>query len=103
MDAPSDSESALMNRLVELSDGNPGAATTLSTIVNERPGEALQVLETLDAMNIRGSRIWLGYKDYCGQDIDDFVDSVLAHDEEMVELINDRSFGDEPPVTADIN
>ena len=45
----------------------------------------------LDDMNIRGSQVWLGYKDHCGEDIEKFVQCAKNRDESMVEAINANS------------
>ncbi|MFC4440095.1 MULTISPECIES: hypothetical protein [Natrialbaceae] len=83
-----------MDRFVALSEGNPGAATVLGAIVKQRPGEVEQVIETLEELNMGGPRIWLGYKDYCEQDLNQFVECVLEGDDEMFELVNERSAPD---------
>lgn len=88
----------LKGQIIDLSEGNPGAVTVLGGLVNDRPDEASTILEKLDAMNLRGSRIWLGYKDYCGEDMDEFVACVMNGDEEMIDLINQRSRKDAPDV-----
>jgi hypothetical protein len=86
-----------LNRIVFLSEGNPGAATALGTLVTARD-DAAQVIESMESMDIRGSRIWLGYKEYCEKDIDTFARCVLNRDAGMVDLINERSAPDDPTV-----
>jgi hypothetical protein len=47
-------------------------------------------------MNIRGSQIWVGYKDFAHEDINVFKEALLKRDEEMVNMINDEcaSYGE---------
>lgn len=87
-----------MSRIVNLSEGNPGAVTVLGTLVKEKPEDAPHVLDQIEQMNLGGPRIWLGYKDYCNQNLNRFVTCVLNRDEEMITLINERSAPNAPEV-----
>ncbi len=62
---------------VKMAEGNPGAITVMSRMVNE--GEkidpqsfagGLGAIMGLDTHEIYGSRIWMLYKDVCGEDIE---------------------------------
>ena len=70
-----------------MSEGNPGAATVLMRMFNEDAYGILNIL-SLDDMNIRGTQIWYAYKDYCGEDMSLFVQSVESRDIEMIKAIN---------------
>jgi hypothetical protein len=94
-----DPADSIEDNIVSLSDGNPGAVTVLTQIVQNDP-DPREIFNTLDDMNIYGSRIWLGYKDYCGEDIGNFIDCVVAQEEDMVELINERKHGGKEVVTV---
>ena len=83
--------------LMKMSEGNPGAATVLAQLFQTDLG-IMSVL-SLDDMNIRGSQIWIGYKDYCKQDIDKFKQAIQARDPEMVAVINKESGSEEQAVT----
>ena len=39
-------------------------------------------------MNLRGSQIWVAYKDYCGESIELFMDCVKSRDAQMIEAVN---------------
>jgi hypothetical protein len=61
---------------MKLSDGNPGALTVCARILKEGgdidPDSAfggLGNLLDLDTLEIYGSRIWMLYKDVCGEDL----------------------------------
>ncbi len=43
-------------------------------------------------MNIRGSQIWVGYKDHCKQDIEAFKTAISQRDQAMVDTINSECF-----------
>lgn len=44
---------------------------------------------SLDDMNIWGSQIWIGYKDYCGSDLDKFAECIKQRDQGMIDKINE--------------
>jgi hypothetical protein len=77
-----------MDLLMTMSEGNPGALRVLSEMLTDPIG-FMQVL-SLDDMNIRGTQIWVGYKDYCGEDILKFRECVKTRDPGMVEAINNE-------------
>lgn len=70
--------------IIEMSEGNPGGAMVLSQLITRAP----QAILFLDDMNIRGSQIWVGYKDHCGMDIDLFIEKIKNRDQEMIDTIN---------------
>lgn len=78
-----------MDCLVAMAEGNPGAITVLSEILQKDPHGLITVLH-LDDMNIRGPQIWVGYKDFCGQDIHKFIECVKNRDGEMIDAINNE-------------
>lgn len=95
--APSGS---LQDLVVEMSEGNPGAITVMMQLINrDQMGGFMRILD-LDDMNIRGSQVWIGYKDHCGQDIEKFEAAVSARDPAMVETINRNSGPGEQAVTS---
>lgn len=66
----------LMNAIMVLGEGNPGAITVLLRIMKEGedidPDSALGSLGpllALDNNDIYGSNIWVLYKDVCGEDL----------------------------------
>ena len=75
---------SIIETLVLMSEGNPGAATVLGNLSQTDPLLALG----LDDMNIRGQQVWVGYKDHCEEDMDKFIEAIKARDSEMVDTIN---------------
>ena len=59
-----------MDILMVMSEGNPGAITVLAKMLNEPMG-LFQIL-FLDSMDIRGSKIWMLYKDCSGENMTKF-------------------------------
>jgi hypothetical protein len=62
--------------VVKMSEGNPGAISVMVQLIESSPIVDPQALMgglgsllSLDTLNIYGSRIWMLYKDVCGQDI----------------------------------
>jgi len=72
--------------LAIMGEGNPEALSVLIELL-KRP-DAIATLLHLDDMNIRGCQIWVGYKDYCNQDIDEFVAATQRRDDDMLQMIN---------------
>lgn len=68
-------QDTMMDVMVKMADGNPGAITVLMDLMRVvptvDPASALGWLGPillLDDENIRGSNIWVLYKDICGSD-----------------------------------
>lgn len=69
-----------------MAEGNPGAVTVLVDLLKQPNGELL--VFGLDDMNIRGTQIWVGYKNYCDCNVNKFVACISIRDHGMVEAIN---------------
>lgn len=71
--------------LWEMSEGNPGAITVMMRLLQDVPlidpddvFAGLGVLMSLDTNRIYGPRIWMLYKDVCGEDLVKMVASLRA-------------------------
>lgn len=89
---------SVLDIVTEMSEGNPGALTVMMDLISKNPDSGVFTLLHLDDMNIRGSQIWVGYKDYAGEDIAKFEEAVIARNPEMVNIINMEC--DEKAVTS---
>ena len=69
--------------VVKISEGNPGALSVITKMINGDPASMMNIL-SLDDMNLRGSQIWVAYKDYCGESIELFMDCVKKRDAQIV-------------------
>jgi hypothetical protein len=78
--------------VVEMSEGNPGAINVMMSMI-EKLGITTATLDILrmEDMNIRGSQIWVGYKDFAGGDMEKFVGALRDRNKEMISLINENS------------
>lgn len=72
--------------LLALSGGNPGAVTVCMRLLKETPAidpqdilGGLGNLLALDSYNIWEHRIWMLYKDVCGQDLVKMIAVLRAH------------------------
>lgn len=74
--------------LMKMAEGNPGAITVMMNIMKIAGQDGVFYLLHLDDMNIRGTQIWIGYKDYCGEDINKFIECIKGRDKKMVDCIN---------------
>ena len=73
---------------VKMAEGNPGALTVIMKMLERDDAEGVFQLLSLDDMNIRGTQIWVGFKDYCEMDMDRFLKCVRERDQGMVTRIN---------------
>ena len=78
---------SLMDVTVLMAEGNPGALNVLTQLI--KVDGAIWMMH-LDDMNIRGTQIWIGYKDHCKQDLDQFIACIKARDPGMVKCINEE-------------
>jgi hypothetical protein len=77
----------LMGVITGIAEGNPGGFTA-AMLIFEKAGPIPLLI--LDDMNIRGTQIWVGYKDVCGGDLDLFLEKITARDDAMIEAINEE-------------
>ena len=65
MRTPINLSDSTLDMIVAMSEGNPGALTVLMGMLeSDNPAATMMILH-LDDMNIRGTQIWVGYKDHC--------------------------------------
>ena len=80
-----------INLLVEMAEGNPGGLNVLASMLKENEDNLMCIMH-LDDMNIRGSQIWVGYKDHCKEKMEDFIKCIKARDPEMIKTINNECY-----------
>ena len=86
-------DDTLHDAIIKLAEGNPGALSVLSQLI-KKANDPINLLLKLDGFQIRGWRIWVGYKDYCDGDISKFCEtlSIENHDtsefQDMIRIIN---------------
>jgi len=64
----------MMDTIVEVCEGNPGA---LSVCMQLLEADMVEVVEMMRRLDITGSDVWMLYKDECGEKIDVTVTEVL--------------------------
>ena len=62
-----------MDRIATLCDGNPGALSVVTQALEENIVFAASGLERLEKAGIRGSEIWILYKDICESNLFAFL------------------------------
>lgn len=75
------------DKIIDLSQGNPGALTVLIQLFEQYGGEPIRWAEAVEGF--RGPEIWLLFKDENGQDIDGFMMD-LANDAVVSRLANNK-------------
>ena len=81
---------SIAHLIMLMSEGNMGATTVIMQMFEKLGDDAVEMMLHLDDMNIRGTQIWIGYKDCCGQNIDKFIKCVKERDIKMIEKINEE-------------
>ena len=66
----------IMDMMMVMSEGNPGALTVLMQMM-QNPTSFFDVL-LLDSLDIRGSKIWMLYSDSCGKNTGKFNRTLMA-------------------------
>ena len=78
---------SVLDMLLLMAEGNPGAATVLSQIMNKYDAGTMSIFD-LDDMNIRGAQIWVAFKYVCNEDLNMLCEKLKKRDPSMVEAIN---------------
>ena len=86
----------MMETIIKMAEGNPGALRVLMELYSKNPFSFLG----LDDMNIRGWQVWVGYKDYCKCDLDLFIKKIKERSLEMIDVINKEATMMKSPLTA---
>ena len=81
----------LVDMIAVMSEGNPGAISVLTQISKKDVATRgfVDILH-LDDMNIRGSQIWVAYKDFAKEDIDVLIKALKDRDSKMVDVVNEE-------------
>jgi hypothetical protein len=72
---------------VALAKGNWGAISVIKKLDSLPNGN--RALKTLKDADITGSKIWIGYKDHCREDIQAFAQKLIAKDPAMLNTIKE--------------
>ena len=88
-----------MDILFKMSEGNPGAMAVMNQIIQVQSGKGVFTILELDDMNIRGSQIWIAYKDHCQEDIQKFIKLINKRDQDLVNTVN-QNYSTEIAVTS---
>lgn len=70
--------------IIALAEGNPGAVTVMCEILKQAPTidpdcESFLIILQLDSLGLYGSKIWIVYKDICGENMLDMLTALRAH------------------------
>ncbi len=89
--------------LIMMSEGNPGALSAMIKLLQRDQTFGFIRILSLDDMGMRGSQIWIGFKDHCKEDIEAFEKAIDDRDPAMVATVNasrGNSPGTPPAVTS---
>ena len=80
---------ALLKKLMSLSEYNPGATNVLAEfIMANNAMDTLYGIKILEIYNIKGSKIWMLYKDCCACNIEKFLGTEVYSQEEVDASLN---------------
>lgn len=77
-----------MNDIIQLSRGNPGAISVLTSIYSSDPKKFFAFTDKLREIDFTGSKIWCAYNDYCNKDIELFTSLIMSQDVDMIGKVN---------------
>jgi len=83
----------IMEVVTTMGEGNPGGLTVVVKLMETDKELGFLDVLSLDDMNIRGSQIWVGFKDFAGEDIEVFRQAIRDRNPDMISKINDEMFG----------
>jgi hypothetical protein len=83
-----------VSTILEVTYGNEGALTVIGKLaqLNPEPQVFRSWLENLTISCLRGSQIWIAYKDYCNEDIGLFQSLLVKQDVHMITFAMKESF-----------
>lgn len=104
MTAKLDGSEPFDEAIVTIAENNPGAMTVLANIlkVAQDDLEKLQMVYTVDAMNLRGPALWLAWKDWASYDTQMLITGIQTRDPGMIEMVNTELAGMGETVTSDV-
>ena len=73
--------------IYKMCEGNPGTLNVLMYYAQDFV-ENMTVILGFDDMNMRGSQIWVAYKDFAGEDFEKLAEAVKRRDPELVAVVN---------------
>lgn len=62
--------------VAKLAEGNPGAVNVMVMLMNRLGGDAFDVYSKLLSRGIKGSNIWILWKDICDRDFTRFIKAI---------------------------
>lgn len=74
--------------ILKMGEGNPGALRVLLDLLQKGQVPAFNAMLDLDDMNIRGTQIWVAYKDFAGENLDAFQAATRSRSATMVTVVN---------------
>lgn len=74
--------------MVEVSDGNPGAVTALAEMMNEDPVALFAIQDS----GLKGPQLWLAYKDYGEYDAQKTLHAIESEDEELAKVLEENGY-----------
>lgn len=86
---------------IKMGEGNPGGLSVVIRLINHKGksgSDGMLHLLLLDVLEIYGSKLWMLYKDCCGEDFDVLIKTILSFDIKVLtkEQIHEHIKGGKP-------
>jgi len=81
-------QDTIQSALVKMVDGNPGAVRVSMELITKEEGLGFIHYLKLDDYGVYGCRIWMCYKDLCGENIDKLYD--LLRNNKLQDAIREK-------------
>jgi hypothetical protein len=79
-------EGTVTDLLVLMGEGNPGALRVLADLYK---CDNLHIILFLDDMNIRGTQVWVAFKDFAKENLYTLAVAVDSQDPELIRVVNE--------------
>ena len=78
-----------IGRIEEIVNGIPGGGTALVDLCQTRR-DYDELLDIVEGLDVGGSAIWVGYKDVCEKDAEEFARKLWDMDEELISAMQEQ-------------
>lgn len=83
---------SVMDAVVKMAQGNPGAATVLAKIIQADPIGGFIDICHMDDMGLKGPAIWVAYKDFAKNDLTVLTEAVRSRSKDLIAAVRAEGF-----------
>jgi hypothetical protein len=79
---------SLMDLIILMGEGNMGGMSVATKLAYTGEDGCFLLLH-LDDMNIRGTQLWIAFKDVCHENMEDFIRYIKDRNTQMIDIVNE--------------